>query len=56
MTYTMAGSATLHNYTVSGLTDGAHQYYVRCNDSSNNKMTSSAVIMFSVSDTMIHIS
>ncbi len=48
MTYTMTGSATDHNYTMASLSDGDYNYYVRCNDTAGNVMTTSAAIAFTV--------
>ena len=51
MTYSMNGAGTTHNYTFStALTDsdlvGDYVYYVRCNDSEGNLMTTSSFISF----------
>jgi len=46
----MDGAGTTHhNYTLTGLSDNTvYTYYVRCNDTSGNVMTTSAVISFTV--------
>jgi len=49
MTYTMQGTATTHNYTMSGLSDNTdYTYYIRCNDTLGNLMTTSAIITFTI--------
>ncbi len=45
---TMTGSSTGHTSTVGPLSDGSYTYYVRCQDTSNNTMTTSATITFTV--------
>ena len=48
MTYSMTGTATDHNYTMASLSDGDYNYYVRCNDTAGNTMTTSGTIAFTV--------
>jgi PGF-pre-PGF domain-containing protein len=42
-------TGTLHSFTLNSLTDGSYTYYIRCNDSRGNVMTSSKVVRFTVS-------
>ncbi len=46
-----AESATLHTRDIGSLPDGNHIYYSRCNDTSGNVMTESAVINFTIDTT-----
>jgi hypothetical protein len=41
-------NALNHNQTVSGLGEGTHTYYVKCQDPSNHEMNISSVIQFTV--------
>ncbi|MCP3686367.1 MAG: hypothetical protein GY861_27300, partial [bacterium] len=46
-TFTSTGG-TAHSQNITGLGDGVYQYYVRCNDTDGNMMSTSAVIQFTV--------
>lgn len=49
MTGSMAGAATVHTATLSGLINGtSYTRYVRCQDTAGNAMTTSRVVTFSV--------
>jgi hypothetical protein len=43
MIYTMTGSGTGHQYTLSTLSDGVYTYYVRCNDTTGNEMVATSI-------------
>jgi hypothetical protein len=43
MTYTMTGSGTGHQYTLSTLSDGVYTYYVRCNDTAGNEIVATSI-------------
>ncbi len=45
-------SSTKHNYTLNGLSEGTHNYYVRCKDNQGNKMSSSYAISFTLDTTL----
>ncbi|MEM4347706.1 MAG: Ig-like domain-containing protein, partial [Candidatus Altiarchaeota archaeon] len=45
--FTTTGGTT-HTVTLSELADGQYAYYVRCQDTSGNKMTQSTVIIFTI--------
>ncbi|MBI3190124.1 hypothetical protein HYZ41_00310 [archaeon] len=47
----MDGSGTTHNYTLASLTNGVYTYYVRCQDTYGNVMTTSEPINFEVNAT-----
>ena len=48
MRNTFTGTSATHNYTLSTQRDGTTTFYVRCQDTGGNTMTSSSVIRFTV--------
>jgi hypothetical protein len=55
MAYTMTGSGTGHEYTLSTLIDGVYTYYIRCNDTTGNEMAVTSISFNLVTMTLYNL-